>query len=103
MVLVVLVSLVCYKQQQLVGASRFGDELFQRLKDVGSDPLTKSLSPQTCSNVFELLSYPRKIIGISVRDIMPLRVKVEVQLTNPATSKTDVFSVDGLVCVSSTK
>ncbi|CAF1630378.1 unnamed protein product, partial [Didymodactylos carnosus] len=48
-----------------------------------------------CQTIYSQLIYPRVVRNISVIELFPLRVRIEVEMK---TSESGTFTVDGLVC-----
>ena len=73
--ILILVSMICYHH---IDASLFDDEILHALR----------------SNV----PSPRGIVSMTVLENAPVRLRVEMELTNPATNAKNRFFVEGLVC-----
>ncbi|UJR17282.1 hypothetical protein I4U23_004176 [Adineta vaga] len=91
--ILVFVSIIgCH---QIVG-SLFGEEILHALQP--SLPTSRGIFDKTCSKLYNLLAFPRRVLGLTVLENTPVRVRVEMEMTDPATNAKDNFFVEGLVC-----
>ncbi|CAF2891677.1 unnamed protein product [Rotaria sp. Silwood2] len=82
----------------LVDSSLFGPQI---IKGLGGDtPSTRGIFDDTCSKLFDLLAFPRKVVDVRVLILSPLRIRAKVEVTNPTTGYKDYFFVEGSVCQS---
>ncbi|CAF3604040.1 unnamed protein product [Rotaria sordida] len=82
-------------------AESLGENILRALQaNAGNYATSRALIPwqQTCHNMFNLFASARSIAEITVQELLPLRIRVKIQLENPGSDRRDYFYVDGHVC-----
>ncbi|CAF4588545.1 unnamed protein product [Rotaria sp. Silwood2] len=81
---------------QQVDSSLFGPQIIQGLG--ANTPSARGIFAQTCSQLYNLLAFPRKVVDVQVLIPSPLRIRTKVEITDPTTGYKDHFFVEGSVC-----
>ncbi|CAF1245301.1 unnamed protein product [Rotaria sp. Silwood1] len=81
---------------QIVDSSLFGSQIIKGL--AADTPSTRGIFEQTCSKLYDLMAFPRKVVDVQVLIPSPLRIRAKVEITHPSTGYKDHFFVEGSVC-----
>ncbi|CAF1352918.1 unnamed protein product, partial [Didymodactylos carnosus] len=58
----------------------------------------RGIFEKTCSKLYGLMVFPRKVVDVQVLIPSPLRIRAKVEITDPSTGSKDHFFVEGSVC-----
>ncbi|CAF3351123.1 unnamed protein product [Rotaria sp. Silwood2] len=90
------VNLLLVIGSQLVDSTLFSPQI---IKGLGGDtPSTRGIFQDTCSKLYDLMAFPRKVVDVQVLIPSPLRIRAKVEITDPTNGYRDHFFVEGSVC-----